>query len=62
MIKIDWLFGVGISFIVYIIYIISLCPTVYVGDSGELTAAAYTLGIAHPPGYPLLCLAGKIFT
>ncbi|HEA47379.1 MAG TPA: DUF2723 domain-containing protein [bacterium] len=31
-----------------------LLPTVYIGDSGELIAVAYTLGIPHPPGYPLL--------
>ncbi|MDI6783617.1 MAG: DUF2723 domain-containing protein [bacterium] len=58
----SWITGVSISFIVLLIYIYTLCPTVYVGDSGELTAAAYTLGIAHPPGYPLLCLVGKIFS
>ncbi len=44
------------------VYLKTLCPTVYVGDSGELIAAAYTLGIAHPPGYPLYCLLGKLFT
>lgn len=32
------------------------------GDSGELVTVAYTLGIAHPPGYPLYTLLGKIFT
>lgn len=62
MAKNDGLIGISISLIAFIIYLITLCPTVYVGDSGELTAAAYTLGIAHPPGYPLLCLIGKIFT
>ncbi|MDD5687145.1 MAG: DUF2723 domain-containing protein [Elusimicrobia bacterium] len=44
------------------IYLITLCPTVYVGDSGEFATAAYTLGITHPPGYPLYVLLGKIFT
>ncbi|MFB3896495.1 MAG: DUF2723 domain-containing protein, partial [bacterium] len=62
MIRKDWGFAIGISLVALVIYLLTLCPTVYVGDSGELTAAAYTLGIAHPPGYPLLCLAGKIFT
>ena len=45
-----------------IIYTITLCPTVYVGDSGELTAAALTLGIAHPPGYPIYVILGKFFS
>lgn len=31
-------------------------------DSGDLITAAYTLGIAHPPGYPLYVLLGKFFT
>ena len=34
----------------------------YVGDSGELISAAWTLGIPHPPGYPLFCLLGKLFS
>ncbi|MEW6556707.1 MAG: DUF2723 domain-containing protein [Elusimicrobiota bacterium] len=44
------------------LYLLTLCPTVYVGDSGEFATAAYTLGITHPPGYPLYVLLGKIFT
>lgn len=39
----------------------TLCPTVGVGDSGELITAAYTLGIPHPTGYPLYVLLGKLF-
>jgi hypothetical protein len=30
------------------------------GDSGELTMAAATLGVAHPPGYPLYVLLGHL--
>ncbi len=47
------------SLISLVIYIKTICPTVYGGDSGELTAVAYTLGIAHPPGYPLYTLIGR---
>ncbi len=32
------------------------------GDGGELITASYTLGIPHPPGYPLYVLLGKIFS
>ncbi|MBN1383719.1 MAG: DUF2723 domain-containing protein [Elusimicrobia bacterium] len=46
----------------FLVYLITLHPTVSVGDSGELLTAAYTLGISHPPGYPLWTLSGKIFT
>lgn len=47
---------------VFAVYLITLCPTVYVGDSGELTAAALSLGIAHPPGYPVYVILGKVFS
>ncbi|MDD5688150.1 MAG: DUF2723 domain-containing protein [Elusimicrobia bacterium] len=46
----------------FFFYIVTLYPTVSVGDSGELITAAYTLGIPHPPGYPLWTILGKIFT
>ncbi|MFH1825024.1 MAG: DUF2723 domain-containing protein [Candidatus Firestonebacteria bacterium] len=44
------------------VYLLTICPTVYVGDSGELITASYTLGVAHPPGYPLFCISGKLFS
>jgi tetratricopeptide (TPR) repeat protein len=42
------------------VYLVTLCPTFYVGDSGELALAAGGLGIAHPPGYPLLMNLGRV--
>ncbi len=47
----------GISLIVYIL---TLCPSVYVEGTGELIGAAYLLGTAHPTGYPLFCLFGRL--
>jgi len=44
------------------VYTTTLPPTVTGEDSGELITAAYSLGVAHPPGYPLWCLVGKLFT
>jgi hypothetical protein len=32
------------------------------GDCGELIASSFTLGIAHPSGYPIWCLTGKLFS
>ncbi len=43
------------------VYILTVCPTVYLGDSGELSAAAFCLGIPHNSGYPLYVLIGKLF-
>ena len=43
------------------IYALGACRTIYVGDSGELVAAAATLGIPHPSGYPLYVLLGHLW-
>ena len=43
------------------VYLATLPPDVLPGDSGELIAASHTLSIAHPPGYPLYLMLGKIF-
>jgi hypothetical protein len=40
-------------------YGLTLCRTVYFGDSAELSAAAARLGVAHPPGYPLYLLLAR---
>jgi hypothetical protein len=45
----------------FVVYFLTLCPTVWVGDSGELIAAAWTQGIPHPTGYPLWLLLVKAF-
>ena len=45
----------------FAIYCFSLCPSVYLIDSGELAAVSYTLGIAHPTGYPLYTLISYFF-
>ncbi len=44
------------------VYLATLSPTVNGGDSGELIAVAYLGGVAHPPGYPLHALLGKLMT
>ncbi|MBT3367972.1 MAG: DUF2723 domain-containing protein [Nitrospina sp.] len=46
---------------VFGVYLCTTTPVVYVGDSGEFTAAAFSLGIPHNSGYPLYSLLGKIF-
>ncbi|UCF70284.1 MAG: DUF2723 domain-containing protein [candidate division WOR-3 bacterium] len=43
------------------VYLFSLCPDVYTIDSGELATVSYTLGIAHPTGYPLYTLISYFF-
>jgi len=38
----------------------TLAPTVTLVDSGELIVAARTLGVAHPPGFPLYLLLAHL--
>ena len=44
------------------LYWSTLAPTVALVDSGELTFAAWTLDIPHPPGTPLYVLLGFLFS
>lgn len=45
-----------------LLYAVTLCPTTYVGDSGEMITIALTLGVPQPTGFPLYCLAGKVMS
>ncbi|XP_061468458.1 protein O-mannosyl-transferase TMEM260 isoform X2 [Rhineura floridana] len=42
------------------LYVAGLPHSAPGGDSGELITAAYELGVAHPPGYPLFTLLAKL--
>lgn len=46
---------------VFGVYVATLAPGVTAGDGGELITAAWTQGVAHPPGYPLWCLGAWLF-
>lgn len=52
--------AMAVGLVAFVVYVRTLCPTVYVGDSGELAWAAASLGIAHQPGYPLWTLLGRL--
>jgi hypothetical protein len=41
------------------IYLLTMCRSVGFTDSGELATVIYTLGIAHPTGYPFFTLLGR---
>jgi tetratricopeptide (TPR) repeat protein len=43
-------------------YVLTLAPTVTLVDSGELIVAARSLGVAHPPGFPLYVLLAHLAT
>ena len=44
------------------VYCLTLPQSVTGEDSGELITAAYTLGVPHPPGYPVWTVIAHIFT
>lgn len=48
-------------FLCFGVYVRSLAPSITGGDGGELVAAAWGMGAAHPPGYPGFVLLGRIF-
>ncbi|MFH1352542.1 MAG: DUF2723 domain-containing protein [bacterium] len=54
-----------IAFLALCVYVFNLSPSIFVGDSPELITAATTLGVAHPPGYPVFTIitnaAGRLF-
>jgi hypothetical protein len=41
--------------------VVAPAPWISAGDSGELSAAAWNLGVPHNPGYPLFLLLAKAF-
>jgi hypothetical protein len=58
--KLEYLLAFSVAFFAFIIYVLTLCPTVNFVDSGELSAVCATLGIAHPSSYPLFILIGSV--
>ncbi len=57
-----WAVFLIVFLVAFSCYVIGASRTIYVGDSGELVAAIHTMGIPHPPGYPIYVLLGKIWT
>lgn len=58
--------ALALFLVCFAFYYVTLAPTItweHDGvDSGDLVTAVHTLGIAHPPGYPLFIVLGKAFT
>jgi hypothetical protein len=47
--------------LVFVLYLLTLAPSVAMWDTGEYMAAAKVLGIPHPPGNPFFMLLGHVF-
>jgi hypothetical protein len=47
--------------VVFVIYLLTLAPTTAFWDTSEYIAAAYVLGIPHPPGNPLFTVIAHVW-
>ena len=61
---VDLALGTLVALVIFSVYNATLTPSLsYVSpDGNELATTAYTLGLAHPTGYPLYTWLGKLFT
>ncbi len=59
--KIDWAAFWTATLSAFVVYFLTLGPSVGLEDSGELATAADHLGVPHPPGYPFWSMCGWVF-
>ena len=45
-----------------VLYLVTLSPSTAMWDTSEYIAAAYTMGLPHPPGNPLFVIIGRVFS
>jgi hypothetical protein len=49
-----------VALAVFALYLLTLAPSTAMWDASEYIAAAYVLGIPHPPGNPFFILLGRV--
>ncbi|MBQ6247723.1 MAG: DUF2723 domain-containing protein, partial [Kiritimatiellae bacterium] len=59
--RIDWASFWTATVISFVVYFLTLGPTVSLEDSGELAVAGDHLGVPHPPGYPIWTMISYVF-
>src|SRR3954465_276685 len=54
--------ALAVTAVTLVLYLLTLSPSTAMWDTSEYIAAAYTLGIPHPPGNPLFVIIGRVFS
>src|SRR5512132_2863125 len=57
----SYLAGGIVTLLVFGLYIVTLSPSTAMWDTSEYMAAAYTVGLPHPPGNPFFILIARVF-
>ena len=57
-----WLLATIVFIVALLLYVATMCRTVFWWDTGELAANAHVLGIPHRPGFPLYVLVARVFS
>jgi len=58
----DYLVSSILSCLTFVVYAFTAAPGVTLADSGDYIMGVLTLGIVHPPGYPLYTVLGHLFS
>jgi len=58
----DHILAIVLSVFTFVVYAFTAAPGVTLADSGDFINGIWTLGIVHPPGYPLYTVLGHLFS